>query len=192
MALIVGSFQTQEGAEQALARLLESGIQPEEAVMVANARGSDLEGPRGPDDALAARNAAAAAEPTAAAAAAGAAADADGAPEAISDDSPEINTTEKESEGTVNSAALGAAVGLFVGGGIFGPLGLALGAVAGTGMGLASALAARGLSSNEAQRSETDVLAGRYLVAVETDRQPAEEIRARLQDAGVDQVQVQA
>ena len=41
------------------------------------------------------------------------------------------NTSEKEAESAVNSAALGAAVGVFVGGGAMGPLGIALGAVVG-------------------------------------------------------------
>ena len=64
------------------------------------------------------------------------------------------NTSEKEAESAVNSAALGSAVGVFVGGGAMGPLGIALGAVVGGGAGLAAALVGRGLSQNEAQEYE--------------------------------------
>jgi hypothetical protein len=82
--------------------------------------------------------------------------------------------------------------GRLVGGGLMGPLGLALGAGAGTGVALAAVLAGRGLSRDEAQRSEADVLAGRYLVAVETDRRPADEVRALLEESGVGPVRVEA
>ena len=69
-----------------------------------------------------------------------------------------------------------------------GPLGIALGAVVG-GAGAGRALVGRGLSQNEAQEYEADVMAGRYLVAVETERHSADEVRALLK-VGVQQVQV--
>jgi outer membrane lipoprotein SlyB len=103
-----------------------------------------------------------------------------------------VTTSEEEAERAVNTAALGGAVGLFVGGGLMGPLGLALGAVAGTGVALAAVPAGRGLSRDEAQRYEADVLAGRYLVAVETDRRPADEVRALLEESGAGPVRVEA
>jgi hypothetical protein len=191
MALIVSTFDTQAEAEQALLRLRDAGIEEEEAVLIANTRTTP--------DAAEARAAAAAEQRASAAAAAdgraaapGARPDDDAEGPAGPEDAAVVTTSEQEAESTVNTAALGGAVGLFVGGGLMGPLGLALGAVAGTGVALAAVLVSRGLSKEEAQRYEGDVLAGRYLVAVETDRRSPEEVRALLEESGAGRVQVEA
>jgi hypothetical protein len=183
MALIVGSFLSQAQAEEALLRLRDAGISQDDAVLIANAR-TPQDGAT-PDG-----------QP-ATAAGAPAETEATGAPaEEAAVDLPEENpavthSSEKEAEDTVNKAAFGAAVGLFIGGGLMGPLGIALGSLAGTGVGLAAALVGRGLPSDEAQRHEADLLAGRYLVAVETDSRPAEEVQGLLEESGVAQVKVE-
>jgi hypothetical protein len=190
MAVIVGRFDTQAQAEQALLRLYDAGIEPEEATLVANTRTTPGATEARTPDATEARAAAAEAEARVSAARAPAAGEAAGP--AGAEDAAGANTTEKETESAVNTASLGAAVGLFVGGAAMGPLGLALGAVAGTGVALAAVLAGRGLSQDEAQRYEADVLAGRYLVAVETDRRTPEEVRALLEESGGGPAQVEA
>ena len=177
MALIVGRFEKQDQAEQALLRLRDAGIEQEEAVLIANNRTIP--------DAAEARAAAAEAEQRVSA---------EGAPAdpAGPEDTAVVTTSEEDTDRAVNSAALGGALGLFIGGGLMGPLGLALGVVAGTGVALAAVLAGRGLSKEEAQQYEADVLAGRYLVAVETDRRPPEEVRALLEASGVEQVRIES
>jgi hypothetical protein len=197
MVLVVGSFEREAEAEQALVRLRGAGLTEDESILIANARPAQ-EVP----DVATARASAAAAEPTAETANevrpdTGPALDASASEGATytresQDELATANTSEKEAESSINSAALGAAVGVFLGGGLMGPLGLALGAVAGTGAGLAAALIGRGLSKDEAQRYESDVMAGRYLVAVETERHSADEVRALLHESGVQQVQVQS
>jgi hypothetical protein len=182
VTVVVGSFDTQAQAEQALLRLRDAGLAPEEAVLIANIRTT-------PDAAEARATAAEAEARTSAAGALGEEA-AEGPPGPAG--AAVVTTSEQEAEVAVNTAALGGAVGLFVGGGLMGPLGLALGAVAGTGVALAAVLAGRGLSRDEAQRSEADVLAGRYLVAVETARRAPEAVRALLEASGVGPVQVEA
>jgi hypothetical protein len=203
MVLVVGSFENEAQAEQALVRLRGAGLSEDESILIANARPQAEPATDAPNS-VTARASAAAAEPTAESANevspdpdSGPALDAAASEGATytreSRDEPAMaNTSEKEAESAVNSAALGAAVGVFVGGGAMGPLGIALGAVAGTGVGLAAALVSRGLSQNEAQEYEADVMAGRYLVAVETERHSADEVRALLKESGVQQVQVQS
>jgi hypothetical protein len=185
MALIVGSFVGQQQAEAALLRLRESGIPESDTVLIANAT-------EAPTTAAAAGVADAPASEVLTAAE---------AVEAPVGEAPEEehgvaagghNVSEKEADNAVNSAALGAAVGVFIGGGLMGPLGLALGAVAGTGVGLAAILAGRGLSRDEAERYEADVLTGRYLVAVETEGRTPEDVRALMEESGVAQVKVEA
>jgi hypothetical protein len=207
MVLVVGSFEKEAEAEQALVRLRGAGLTEDESILIANARPdvqpaaqAETDAP----DAVTARASAAAAEPTAESANevasdqdTGPALDAAASEGATytreSRDEPAMaNTSEKEAESAVNSAALGSAIGVFVGGGAMGPLGIALGAVVGGGAGLAASLVARGLSQSEAEQYEADVLAGRYLVAVETERHSADEVRALLKDSGVQQVQVQS
>jgi hypothetical protein len=180
MALIIGSFLSQSQAEQALLRLQEGGIGQDEAVLIANVAtpqdGAAPDGQPASTPTETERRAAPAEEV---------------AVEPLDEEEAAANSSEKEAEDTVNKAALGAAVGLFVGGGLMGPLGLALGSIAGTGVGLAAALVGRGLPSDEAERREADLLAGRYLVAVETDRKPADEVQALLEESGVAQVKVE-
>jgi hypothetical protein len=201
MVLVVGSFEKEAEAEQALVRLRGAGLTEDESILIANARPEAQAGADAPD-AVTARASAAATEPTAesvneVAPDTGPALDAAASEGATytraSREEPAMsNTSEKEAESAVNSAALGSAIGVFIGGGAMGPLGIALGAVVGGGAGLATAFVARGLSQSEAEQYEADVLAGRYLVAVETERHSADELRALLQESGVQQVQVQS
>jgi hypothetical protein len=184
MALIVGSFLSQSQAEQALLRLQEGGIGQDEAVLIANA--ATPQDGAAPDGQPASTPTETERVPSPAEPAA------EGAVESPDEEPAAAASSEKEAEDAVNKAALGAAVGLFVGGGLMGPLGIALGSIVGTGMGLAAALVSRGLPSDEAERREADLLAGRYLVAVETDRKPAEEVQAMLEESGVAQVKVES
>ncbi len=192
MALIVGSFVSQQQAEAALLRLRDAGLAEDETVLIANAAAAPTTAAEAGVAATTAGEARPAAEavearPPAAAVEAPGGEAPDGEPGLSGE-----NQTEKEAEASVNSAALGAAVGTFVGGGLMGPLGLALGAVAGTGVGLTATLVGRGLSRDEAQRYESDVLAGRYLVAVESDDRKPEDVRALMEESGVAQVKVEA
>jgi hypothetical protein len=185
MALIVGSFVSQQQAEAALLRLRESGVSEDDTVLIANAT-------QAPTTAAEAGVADAPASEVLAA---------EEAVEAPVGETPDeersltgggANLSEKEADNAVNTAALGAAVGVFVGGGLMGPLGIALGAVAGTGVGLAATLVGRGLSPDEAGGYEADVLAGRYLVAVEAGGRRPEDVQALMEEAGVAQVKVGA
>ena len=184
MALIVGSFVSQQQAEAALLRLRESGVSEDDSVLIANATPA-------PTTAAAAGVADAPASEVLAA---------EEASEAPVGETPDeehgltgaANVSEKDADNALNSAALGAAVGVFVGGGLMGPLGIALGAVAGTGVGLAATLMGRGLSRDEAESYEADVLAGRYLVAVESGERTPEDVRALMEESGVAQVKVGA
>ena len=185
MALIVGSFVSQQQAEAALLRLRESGVSEDNSVLIANAT----------------QAATTAAEAGVADAPAGEVLAAEEAVEAPVGETPDgerglagggTNLSEKDTNSAVNSAALGAAAGVFVGGGMMGPLGIALGAVVGTGVGLAATLAGRGLSRDEAEGYEADVLAGRYLVAVEAGERRPEDVQALMEEAGVAQVRVGA
>ena len=187
MALIVGSFVSQQQAEVALLRLRDAGLAEDETVLIANATAAADDGGRsrrGGHHRRAKRWPAAEAVEAPGGEAPG------GEPGAST--ARANQPSEKEAENSVNSAALGAAVGTFVGGGLMGPLGLALGAVAGTGVGLAATLVGRGLSRDEAERYESDVLAGRYLVAVESGDRKPEDVRALMEESGVAQVKVEA
>jgi len=184
MALIVGSFVSQQQAEAALLRLRESGVSEDDSVLIANATPAPT-------------TAAAAGVADAPASEVLAAEEASEAPVGETPDEEQgltgaANVSEKDADNALNSAALGAAVGVFVGGGLMGPLGIALGAVAGTGVGLAATLMGRGLSRDEAESYEADVLAGRYLVAVESGERTPEDVRALMEESGVAQVKVGA
>lgn len=96
-----------------------------------------------------------------------------------------------ETDEAITNAALGAAIGVILGGGLFRPLGIVIGGLAGTG--IVAALTARGVPAQEAQEYEAQLSAGRYLVAVESESAehgPAE-VRALLQEEGVDRVIVE-
>ena len=190
MAVLVGVFDVEEEAQRAYVRLQEAGVPQSNIALISNVIGSSVQ-----------------ARPTSAAELqAEQSADAisirpaeglematphDGAPEGMR--SAPVEHAEVAPEASDNpgldAAALGAAIGALAGGGAAGPLGAVAGAAIGTGIG--AFFAGRGMARHEADRYEDAVREGRYLVAVETD-EPTPEMRAILDVAGADKVEVRA
>ena len=180
----------EEEAEKAYVRLRESGVPEAQVALISNVRGSsvqarpttaaELEAEQA-SDGISIRPAEALEMAT----------PHDGDPDGMrrvpaehADPAP----TASENPG-MDAAALGAAIGALAGGGAGGPLGAVAGAAIGTGIG--AFFAGRGVARHDAQRYEDALRDGRYLVAVEAD-QPTPEMRAILDVAGADRVEVRA
>lgn len=190
MAVLVGVFDAAEAAERAYVRLRESGVPDSQVALISNVLGSSVQArPTSAAELEAAQSADAIsirpadglemATPS------------DGDPDAMrrvpaehADVAPEAS----ENPG-LDGAALGAAIGALAGGGAAGPFGALAGAAVGTGIG--AFFAARGVARREAEKYEDALRDGRYLVAVETD-EPTPEMRAILDVAGADRVEVRA
>ena len=191
MAVLVGVFEAEEGAERAYVRLREAGVPESQIALISNVQGSSVQ-----------------ARPTTAAELeAEQSADAisirpaeglematphDGDPDGMRRapaEHAEVAPEERSDTPQMDAAALGAAIGALAGGGAAGPLGAVAGAAMGTGIG--AFLAGRGVARHEADRYEAAVKEGRYLVAVEAD-EPTPEMRAILDVAGADKVEVRA
>jgi hypothetical protein len=169
MAVIVGSFLTQDEAEQAYVQLRNAGYADENLALISNVtntvRGSESTAVDAADVMSIDERESEATGPSLL------------TPEA----------TGQSEEKRVDAAALGAAIGLMAGGGLFGPIGAIVGTAAGGGIG--AALASRGMHQEEAAAYAAHLREGRYLVAVETDA-PDVEVRAIMDEAGAGKVRV--
>ena len=190
MAVLVGVFDAEEAAEGAYLRLREAGVPESQVALISNVRQSSAQArPTSAAEMEAAQ--ASDAISIRAADGLGMATPRDGDPDSMrrvpaehADVAPEAS----DNPG-LDAAALGAAVGALAGGGVAGPFGVLAGAAVGTGIG--AFFAGRGMARDESSRYEEALRDGRYLVAVETD-EPTPEMRAILDVAGADRVEVRA
>jgi uncharacterized protein YcfJ len=160
MPVLVGVFERQAQAEAALLQLTGMGIDDSKLALIANVP----EGARAP-------------------------AGAEGAEAPVrAEASAPTATRSQETDERIDNAALGAAIGFILGGGMMGPVGLVVGALAGGG--LAALLTSRGMHASEAEQYAAYLREGRYLLAVELDEGDPREaaVRALLQSAGAEQV----
>ena len=190
MALLVGVFDAQEAAERAYVRLREAGVAESQVALISNVRQSsaqvrpttaaELEAEQ-TSDAISIRAADGLEMAT----------PHDGDPDGMRRVPAEHGDVAPEASDNpgLDGAALGAAIGALAGGGAAGPFGALAGAAVGTGIG--AFFAGRGMARREAERYEDALRDGRYLVAVEAD-EPTPEMRAILDVAGADRVEVRA
>lgn len=120
MAVLIGTFETQDAVDTAIVRLREAGFADADMSVVSRP-GEAVEAPPDP---------------------------------------------EQRGHHAVDAAAIGAGVGVIVGGALLGPVGALLGAAAGGGS-LAALLMSRGVAQRDAQEYERRLEAGRYVLAVE-------------------------
>jgi hypothetical protein len=190
MAVLVGVFDGADPAEQAYVRLQEAGVPESRIALISNVRGSsaqvrpttaaELQAEQSAD-AISIRPAEGLEMAT----------PRDGDPDGMRDipaEHAEVAPDQSDNP-QLDAAALGAAIGALAGGGAAGPFGALAGAAVGTGIG--AFLAGRGVARHDADRYEDALREGRYLVAVETE-DPTPEMRAILDVAGADRVEVRA
>ncbi len=193
MQFVIGVYATQEQAERALIQLREAGYSEDQVALIANVPTGTV--PRAEIAGPGAASAIPAAGERAAEIASsrpvpappgeqGETQPAEGAPS----EEPSTSRAAGETETTVDGAALGAAIGVILGGGLLGPAGIVVGGIAGGGLG--AWLSGLGVSEREAQTYEEQLRRGRYLVVVETSSPPAE-ARLLLQEAGAIHIDVE-
>jgi hypothetical protein len=108
--------------------------------------------------------------------------------EADTGGAPQLPPTSAEENRTVDTAAIGGAIGVIAGGGIGGPLGMLVGGVAGTS--IAAWLASRTAADSSMPTYADELGLGRYLLAVEVDG-PAAEAHNLLGEAGATRVEIE-